>query len=302
MTSQPTVSIIVPNYNHAAYLPERIESILKQHYQNFELIILDDVSSDSSVEVINKYLPNPKITHVLCNNANSGSTFAQWQKGINLAKGKYIWLAESDDVATADFLSSMVPVLEQQPNIGVAFCASQWIDSESNRVHEPGHEANYLMALAPNCIVHFFAKGPLIYNASAAVFRKSLLNQVDFDTIKKFKYTGDWLFWVQILANNGFVRLAKRNNFFRRHTQNISGGAEASGLVFAEGLQVLQYIFAKYRFGFWAKQKITAYWALRLAQSKARLANQHLALLPKTAVLYYNFFKIFARWFSLVSV
>ena len=57
----PLVSVIIPNYNHASFLDERIESVLNQTFQNFEIIIMDDKSSDNSVDVINKYKDNPKI-------------------------------------------------------------------------------------------------------------------------------------------------------------------------------------------------------------------------------------------------
>ncbi len=74
------VSVIVPNYNHASYLVARIESILNQTYQDFELILLDDCSTDDSREVLLKYKDNPKVTHLVFNEQNSGSPFIQWQK------------------------------------------------------------------------------------------------------------------------------------------------------------------------------------------------------------------------------
>ncbi|TAE04306.1 MAG: glycosyltransferase family 2 protein, partial [Bacteroidetes bacterium] len=88
----PLISVIVPNYNHAPYLLERIESILSQSFQDFELILLDDFSTDQSKEVLKKYQNHEKVSHLLLNEKNSGSTFKQWNKGISLAKGKYIWL------------------------------------------------------------------------------------------------------------------------------------------------------------------------------------------------------------------
>ena len=91
------VSIIIPNYNHAKFLDERIQSVLNQTYQNFELIILDDKSSDNSVEVINQYKDDPRVSSIIINKDNSGSTFKQWYKGIEIAKGEIIWIAESDD-------------------------------------------------------------------------------------------------------------------------------------------------------------------------------------------------------------
>ena len=97
--NNPLVSVIVPNYCHSMYLDERILSILNQTYNNFELIILDDCSPDNgaSKSVIEKYRDNSHISQIIFNEKNSGSTFKQWEKGINLAKGEFIWIAESDD-------------------------------------------------------------------------------------------------------------------------------------------------------------------------------------------------------------
>ena len=88
------VSVIVPCYNHAPYLKQRIESILNQTYQNFELILLDDVSPDESGEILLSYKDHPKVSHCIINERNSGSTFHQWNKGIALAQGELIWIAE----------------------------------------------------------------------------------------------------------------------------------------------------------------------------------------------------------------
>lgn len=90
----PLVSIIIPNYNHAKYLDERIESCINQTFQDFEIIILDDCSPDNSKEVIEKYRNHPKVTNIIYNTTNSGSTFIQWNKGFEPAKGKYIWIGE----------------------------------------------------------------------------------------------------------------------------------------------------------------------------------------------------------------
>ena len=83
------VSVIIPNYNHARYLDERIQSVLNQTYQNFEVIILDDKSTDNSREVIEKYRAHPKIVHIIYNEINSGSTFRQWEKRNREGKGRF---------------------------------------------------------------------------------------------------------------------------------------------------------------------------------------------------------------------
>ena len=87
---RPLVSVIVPNYNYARFLDERMQSILTQTYQNFEIIILDDCSKDNSRDVIEKYRGNPHVSCIVYNEVNSGSPFKQWNKGFIIAKGELI--------------------------------------------------------------------------------------------------------------------------------------------------------------------------------------------------------------------
>lgn len=108
MDNSPMVSVILPNYNHVVYLKERIESILNQTYQNFELILLDDCSADNSCDILNAYKEHPKVSALVLNEKNTGNTFLQWDRGIRLAKGKYVWIAESDDTADIHFLEATV--------------------------------------------------------------------------------------------------------------------------------------------------------------------------------------------------
>ena len=84
MDSYPLVSVIVPNYNHEKYLPERLNSILNQTFQDFELILLDDCSTDGSREILKSFKKNSKVTHLEFSVSNSGSPFKQWAKGVNL--------------------------------------------------------------------------------------------------------------------------------------------------------------------------------------------------------------------------
>ena len=113
----PKVSIIIPNYNHAKYLLQRLESIFNQTYQDFELILLDDCSTDNSVKILKEYALDPKVSHFIINKKNSGSPFIQWAKGFELAKGEYIWIAESDDCSENIFLEEMVNLLKNNNSL-----------------------------------------------------------------------------------------------------------------------------------------------------------------------------------------
>src|SRR6185312_2167115 len=120
----PIVSVIVPNYNHAKFLDQRIDSIINQTYQQFELIILDDCSTDNSREIIEQYRMHPKVSKIVFNEVNSGSPFEQWEKGIGLATGEYIWIAESDDYADERFIESLMALIKIEPETGLAYCGS----------------------------------------------------------------------------------------------------------------------------------------------------------------------------------
>src|SRR5438034_11203510 len=91
-SSMLTVSVIIPNYNHARYLRKRIESVLTQTYQDFEVILLDDCSTDESRSIIGEYRIDPRV-RIELNEQNSGNTFKQWNKGVGLARGTYVWIA-----------------------------------------------------------------------------------------------------------------------------------------------------------------------------------------------------------------
>src|SRR5256884_5552042 len=128
----PKVSVIVPNYNHAPYLRERLESILTQTYKDFELLILDDGSTDDSYQIIARYERRARV-RVLVNSTNSGSAFSQWNRGISLARGEYVWIAESDDSADPHFLEMLIPVLDETPSLGIAYCQSHLINTKIGR-------------------------------------------------------------------------------------------------------------------------------------------------------------------------
>ncbi|AWV99362.1 glycosyltransferase family 2 protein [Arcticibacterium luteifluviistationis] len=283
----PAVSIILPNYNHAKFLEDRIESILNQTNQDFELIILDDASSDASPSILKSYENHPKVKALILNEKNSGSTFVQWKKGLELAIGKYIWIAESDDLAAPEFLEYHLSNLLADPKLGVSFSASVWIDANGNQIHEPGHE-NDFQSKGSDLLKNDFIKGNLIYNASSCVFQKSLVPWNTLSSVVKYKYCGDWLFWVDLVKDTEVKRSNKRLNSFRRHSNNVSFEAESKGLQFSEGLKVVKHIFDTQTFGFLEKQKLIFYWVQKLRNSKIKDKKQFLALIPFPGSVFYT--------------
>ena len=119
------VSVIIPNYCHARYLKQRIDSVLAQTYSDIEVVLLDDCSTDSSREILESYRSHPRIKQIVYNDRNSGSAFAQWQKGFALTGGEYIWIAESDDYADPTFLERCVAALDSDSDCVIAHTLSR---------------------------------------------------------------------------------------------------------------------------------------------------------------------------------
>src|SRR5450759_685207 len=129
----PKVSVIVPNYNHAKYLFQRLDSIFNQTFQDFELILLDDCSTDNSFELLKGYSTHPKVSHFIVNKQNSGSTFKQWAKGIELGRGEFLWIAESDDVCEINFLEKVLLPFQKYDNAGLVYCQSWSINDTGQK-------------------------------------------------------------------------------------------------------------------------------------------------------------------------
>ena len=225
-----SVSVIVPNYNHAPYLPVRLKSILEQTYSEFELLILDDCSPDNSREVIEAFAGDPRV-RVVFNERNSGNTYLQWRKGLELTSGDYVWIAESDDLADCRFLERLVPLLRANPEVGVSFCETVVID-------EGGTELGWYVDqnFAPGTVQEvlkreFVMKGReyvkrlmfpwnTIPNASAVLFRREALESVG-GPVTSMRICGDWLLYCKILLEWDVAHVPERLNFFRQHSVNV---------------------------------------------------------------------------------
>jgi glycosyltransferase involved in cell wall biosynthesis len=242
----PKVSVIIPNYNHAKYLNHRIDSVLEQTYQDFELIIFDDCSPDNSREVIEQYRNHPKVSHIVFNETNSGSTFKQWEKGIEMARGEYIWIAESDDWSDKEFLMTLVSQLDKHPNAAVAFSQSYLVDENSN-IKVSGIKGvddiwKKSVVLNKTDALQQFVWHTQIINASSVVFRKYQYTLISNKLYKQYKFCGDWMFWIQLLENGELIYESKELNYFRQHTNNVRGRNAVNSIEILEQLRIFSYL------------------------------------------------------------
>jgi glycosyltransferase involved in cell wall biosynthesis len=225
------VSVIIPNYNHARFLKERIDSVLNQNYKDIEVIILDDCSTDNSREIIESYRGHEKITRIEFNETNSGSTFKQWEKGINLAKGEWIWIAESDDVADLEFLSTLIVEIGKN-EVNVAYCCSQIIDENSkpnilygfknmpSKDNYPQFNIDFKQN-GEDFINEWMLRDNFLPNASAVLINSKSFDNNIFDNLSNMCLMGDWLFWIRLLKNGRVFYTQSVLNNFRNHKDTV---------------------------------------------------------------------------------
>jgi len=238
------VSVIVPNYNHGKFLARRIESILAQTYKNFEVIILDDCSTDESKDIIEQYRSNPKLSDIIYNETNSGSVFKQWLKGIQAAKNELIWIAESDDWCESNFLEVLVNGIEKNAACVVAFAQSYCVGDDDKVKWQSNHNTPEEYVNGKRFFKERLVYGCSIFNASMAIFKKEYALRVPPD-FTKFKLCGDWFFWINIVRNGDVFISNKILNYYRRSDSSLTSRLYASGYNFIEELDMFQLIKAQ---------------------------------------------------------
>lgn len=225
----PIVSVIVPNFNHAAFLDQRLSSIFNQTFKDFEVIILDDCSTDHSRDVIERYRGNKQVSAVVFNESNSGSTFKQWKKGIELSRGQFIWIAESDDVAELGFLAQVMADFEKDKDIVLSYCLSNIIDEKGNFLYpwtkfqqdfDPETWQTSFVMNGCTYLEQYLSRINTIPNASAVVFKKSSYQASFLHT--DLRYCGDWLFWWNLLLVGNVSYSSHPQNNFRRHANTVT--------------------------------------------------------------------------------
>jgi glycosyltransferase involved in cell wall biosynthesis len=281
----PRVSVIVPNYNYAHYIEARLRSVVGQTYPIYELIVLDDHSSDDSVARVTAFLKDARIPHQLVvNEKNSGSVFLQWQKGVELARGDLVWIAEADDLAHPDFLTSTVARFE--PGVVMSYCQSRQIDEHGAVLSD-----NYLDYVADlgahrwqtayrtpgkeEIAEAMFLKNT-IPNVSAVVFDRRALKTV-LDThaeeIMSYRNAGDWVTYLHLLEAGDIAFTPEALNDHRRHSNSVTIG-NANQRHLDEIVKVQQMTISRHRLG--------NKWAGR-ASDYARSVAKHFGL-PEEAV------------------
>lgn len=262
------ISVVVPNYNYSNYLYQRVYSILNQNYKIHELIILDDASKDNSlfyIKQIEQKISGFVNVKVVVNDINSGNAFSQWQKGMNLASGDYVWVAEADDYAKKNFLNEVVSPLKKNNNIVISYADTGFIDSngyitknslvDQIDILKTNHwNASYVNKGISeiNCYSYLNCTIP---NVSGTIIKKGNYDEI-FESAKKFHQSGDWFTYLNILNLGDISFINKTLNYYRVHGNNISQTFDKKAHI----LEIQRiYKFVKEKYGIDDEQQIQMY-------------------------------------------
>ncbi|ACK51637.1 glycosyl transferase family 2 [Methylocella silvestris BL2] len=250
-TPRPTISTIIPNYNHGRYLDERIGSILAQTLPPDEIIFLDDASDDESLAIAQLWQAKSRVPFtIIAAEANSGSPFKQWAKGVLEARCDLVSIAESDDSSAPRFLERMVASF-RNPNVVLAYSDSETIGTEgetlasscrfyTDTLDETKWRSGYVEDGAREIATTLAVKNT-IPNVSAVLFQRAALCGV-LETIQGFRYCGDWAAYVACLRQGAIAFCPEALNRRRQDPGSVTQDGERATLAVQEALAIKRSI------------------------------------------------------------
>ena len=229
-----TVSVVIPNYNYSKFLYQRLYSILYQQVKINEIIILDDCSTDNSIEVIDDIVANLKDyinIRSVYNETNSGSAFKQWKKGFELASSDYVWIAEADDYCDKCALKHMMKPVLKDDKIVISYVDTAFVDANGKiilktikpeiDIMKTGHWDKAYINSGVDEFKNYSFLNCTIANVSSAIIKRDDYTEL-FKLSGEYKQAGDWLFYVNIMHKGNVAFYNKPLNYYRVHGNNVS--------------------------------------------------------------------------------
>lgn len=221
----PRISVILPVYNGAEYLDAAIQSVLMQLYTDFELIIIDDCSTDDTPSIAKNYLSNPKVKYF--RNEKNLKLPASLNKGFSFASGEYLTWTSCDNLYLPQAFNRMVAALDADPTLGMVYADMQVID-------EADKELYYVPAgPATDLIFRNVVGGCFLYRAT-------ILHLVGGYTVDLF-LCEDYEYWVRIALINKIAPINEKLYLYRTHQKSLS--VSHTKEVIAKGIKVQKHYY-----------------------------------------------------------
>jgi glycosyltransferase involved in cell wall biosynthesis len=231
-SNSPLVSVLITTYNSAAYLPAICRSIQAQTYSNFEVVILDDGSTDETMSVLSPFGNDPRF-HIQSWKPNRGVN-AAWREVLPLARGKYWTSPGADDVLLPEFLERRVALMEAHPEAALVHGATEIIDETGNIIPNPYPPLSCPTRLDAKRALKMLLQHNFI-NTPSTMIRCDVTRNVLPHYVSDWKYAQDWHFWILLLAAGFDVLWDQRPLLqYRVHGNSSSGNVRMAALRRAE--------------------------------------------------------------------
>jgi len=237
------VSVVVASYNHAEFLERRMESLINQTYQDMEILVIDDCSSDNSVEILRKYESHPKVKLVL--RENNGGWVIVSNQGVEMSSGEFVIFANCDDDCEPRMIERLAAAMNIHPSAGIAFCRSLFVDENDQVIGNDyaDRERSFRARCSTDALLtgaemsRFLMHSCVIPNLSAALFRRECFNAAG-NLSSAYRVCCDWDLFFRIVECYDVAYIAEPLNRFRQHKNSIYN-ATKERVIYEEYIRLL---------------------------------------------------------------
>jgi len=236
----PRVSVVVPAYNYGRFLQQTVDSLLDQTFEDLEVIVIDDASTDNTPEVMQRYAEHPRVRSI--RRPQNKGHIAAHNEGIELARGEFIALMAADDFCLArDAVERQVAIFDAHPEVGMVYSAATLVDTQGHAfsVQRP-FTADYISPGMDE--FRRLLLGNYVTNSGTLV-RKSAHDQLGgYDP--RLPHAGDWELWLRIAAYFSIAYIAESLFAYRIHSTNMSHSTVPPRQATDENLLTIENAFA----------------------------------------------------------
>ena len=234
----PKISVCIPTYNYAMYLSEAIESIQMQNIKDYELIVIDDSSTDNTVEIVKRYADHDNKIKFFVNSNNVGMV-ANWNLCLNKSSGEYIKFVFGDDfLLEQNALEKMINLMDSDDSVALVCSSRLFIDCEANKARKRGNFVGDVIIGGVDVINKcLFSQKNLIGEPTAVMFRRSLAGR-GFDD--RYKQMVDLEMWFHLLEQGKLAYIDEPLCAFRVHA-NQQTAQNRENMVSVDDLYSLYY-------------------------------------------------------------
>ncbi len=217
----PTLTVVVPNFNHARYLPECLQAMLDQSVPPLEIIVIDDASTDDSVAVIEGFAKVHPTIRLIRNERNQGVLHGM-NRTLELARGDFLYFGAADDKVLPGMFEKSLRILAEHPTAGLCCAVGEWWDPEAGTVWRSGEKfTNHPCHVAPEPLVKLIRSNQLRFAGHTVIFRKAALAGAG-RFILELKWHTDWFAMCVVAFRHGICFVPEALAVMRVHHTTYS--------------------------------------------------------------------------------